>query len=122
MEPALTPTNPALRPRVRLIGQRSSDDPTIRETMPSTISPPARTTAASSSTASRPDYLIQMLAVMSSIAMILATRTILLLAVAGAFFLAHQAAGSGEVMGLWVSAAYGALVVCPLVWLYAARG
>ena len=113
------------RPRVRLIGTRSSQEASAPSAETAARSEPAllpRTMAERSSTPSNPAYLTEMLAVMSTIALLLAARLLLLLAVLGAFALAFLAHWTLEPMSLWLNIAYDVLVVIPLVFLYWTRG
>ena len=105
------------RPRVRLIGQRPSHS--SPEAAPPELSP---RTVAPSSPPSNPAFLIEMIAVLQAIAMLLAARLLLLLAVLGAFSLALLAHWSPHPMSLWLNIAYDVLVVIPLGGLYWQRG
>lgn len=81
-----------------------------------------RTTMAPASPTSGPAFLGQMLAVMTTIAMMLSARMILFLSVAGSFALTYLAINQGTTTALIASGTYDVLVVCPLVWLYLQRG
>lgn len=63
-----------------------------------------------------------MSAMMTTIAALLAVRMLLLLSAVGAFALAYLAMQQATAMTLAVCIAYDVLVLCPLVWLYVARG
>lgn len=84
-----------------------------------TIHSPA---TASTSPPSAPVFLAQMLAVMTTIAMMLATRLLLLLAILAAFVLAYQSMMNPTIMTLAVSTVFDTLVVLPLAALYIWRG
>ncbi len=71
---------------------------------------------------SRPAFLEQMTAVMTTIAMMLAARMILFLATVGAFVLTYLAINQGTTTALIAAGTYDVLVVCPMVWLYLQRG
>ena len=74
--------------------------------------------AGRSSTRSNGDYLTQMLAVLSTISMMLAARALLLLAGVGAFSLALLALQSPTMMALAVNLVYDLMVVIPIAALY----
>jgi hypothetical protein len=80
------------------------------------------TTTAPTSQPSRPAFLEQMLAVMTTIATMLAARMILTLATIGAFTLTYLAINQGTTTALIAAGTYDVLVVCPMVWLYLQRG
>ncbi len=61
--------------------------------------------------------LAQTLGVIAGIAGLTATRLLLLMAVAGAFYLATIAARSETNPALYVLVAFAVLIVLPLVWL-----
>ena len=96
--------------KVTLLAERSLDSASA----PATSSP--------TSQPSRPAYLEQMMAVMTTISMMLAARMILFLATVGAFTLTYLAINQGTTTALIAAGTYDVLVVCPMVWLYLQRG
>ena len=112
--------------KVTLLAERSLDSASA----PATSSPTAMdddpktstTVTAPTSQPSRPAYLEQMMAVMTTISMMLAARMILFLATVGAFTLTYLAINQGTTTALIAAGTYDVLVVCPMVWLYLQRG
>jgi hypothetical protein len=77
---------------------------------------------ASTSPPSGHAFLEQMMAVMTTISMMLAARVILLMTTVGAFTLTYLAINQGTTTALIAAGTYDVLVVCPMVWLYLQRG
>jgi len=112
--------------RVTLLAERSLDSASDQGTLLLTATddgPRTSTTVtAPASQTSSPAFLEQMLAAMTTIAMMLAARMILFLATVGAFTLTYLAINQGTMTALIAAGTYDVLVVCPMVWLYLQRG
>ena len=112
--------------RVTLLAERSLDSASAPVTSSPTATddgPRTSTTGtAPASQTSSPAFLEQMLAAMTTIAMMLAARMILFLATVGAFTLTYLAINQGTMTALIAAGTYDVLVVCPMVWLYLQRG
>jgi hypothetical protein len=96
--------------------QKVTASPTTEESFPLSTSPPTSEPTNDAQQA----MLSQTLGVIAAIAGLTAVRALLLLAVAGAFYLATIAA-SGPPSSLYVLIAYAVLIVLPLVWLDSTR-
>ena len=67
---------------------------------------------------SNPSYLEEVLAVLTAIAAILASKFLLLLSVLGGFVLAFVAVQSADILKIVVCAVYDAGVILPVAYLY----
>lgn len=119
-ESASTTPMPA-RPRVTLLQERSAPAaPEPASTSASDAVTPSVTEP--SSATSRRDYLGEVTAVLTAIAMLAAARIILLLTVSGAFILACLAISNATIPALVTAATFDVLIVIPVVLLYYWRG
>ena len=96
--------------RVRLISTRET--PAAIDTRPE----------APASKPSNPEFLAEVTAVLTAIAMLLSARLILLLSGVGGFVLAFVAVTNPTVLGIVVSVVYDLGIFCPLVFLGVRKG
>ena len=113
MPEALPTTSAGSMPsRVRLINTRQPDDPGMAP----------KPMAALASTRSSPEFLAQMMPVLTAIAAVAAARMLLLLAMLGAFVLALLATLNPEPYRLVATVIYDLGIVGPLAYLALVKG